>query len=101
MGKKKKKKKIFQMGRGSRHSKNAGTMGSEALTYSEKRSLGYGTAYERLGKDSIGNFDDCQLTLQPAIDPVCTPQGIIYSKEAILTYLIHQHKRNKIKKGLC
>ena len=35
---------------GSRHSKNAGTMGSESLTYHERRALGFGTVKERLGK---------------------------------------------------
>lgn len=35
---------------GSRHSKNAGTMGSEAQTYHERKALGYGTVCERLGK---------------------------------------------------
>lgn len=38
------------MGKGQRHSKNAGVMGSEALTYAERKSLGYGTVSERLGK---------------------------------------------------
>lgn len=38
------------MGRGSRHSKNAGTMGSEAQTQGERSALGYGTVKERLGK---------------------------------------------------
>ena len=38
------------MGRGSRHSKNAGVMGSEALTYDERKALGFGTVKERLGK---------------------------------------------------
>ena len=38
------------MGRGSRHSKNAGTMGSESMTYAEMKGLGYGTIKERLGK---------------------------------------------------
>lgn len=38
------------MGRGSRHSKNAGTMGSEAQTYNERSGQGYGTVRERLGK---------------------------------------------------
>ncbi|CAD7701384.1 unnamed protein product [Ostreobium quekettii] len=86
------------MGRGGqRHSKNAGVMGSEALTYSEKRKLGYGTVTERLGKDSQGNFDDCALTLQPAKDPVCTPDGIVYSREAILENLLEQRKANKRK----
>ena len=35
---------------GRRHSKNAGATGSEALSYHERRALGYGTATERLGK---------------------------------------------------
>merc|ERR1712039_502771 len=38
------------------------------------------------------------LTLKPAINPVCTPQGIIYSKDAIFDYLIHKtHIGNKNK----
>jgi nitric oxide synthase-interacting protein len=35
---------------GRKHSKQAGGMGSEALTYHERRALGFGTAKERLGK---------------------------------------------------
>jgi hypothetical protein len=38
------------MGRGQRHSKNAGIMGSEALTYHERKALGFGTVKERVGK---------------------------------------------------
>lgn len=38
------------MGRGQRHSKNAGVMGSEALSYHERRALGFGTVKERIGK---------------------------------------------------
>jgi len=85
------------MGRGSRHSKNAGIMGSEAMSYAEMRNLGYGNNFERLGKDSIGNFDDCQLTFQSATDPVCTPWGIVFSREAILNYLFRQTKCSKRK----
>ncbi len=36
--------------RGSKHSKNAGTMGSESQTYHERRAMGHGTVRERLGK---------------------------------------------------
>jgi len=86
------------MVRGSRHSKNAGTMGSEAITYAEKRALGYGTVAERLGKESTVNFWDCRLTLQPARDPVCTPLGIVYGKEDILECLLRQ--KEKIKRKL-
>ena len=81
------------MGRGQRHSKNAGTMGVEGLTYHEKRALGFGTVKERLGKvwsscsnnptccrcsplhqavlavlqDAIGSYYDCRLTLRPVV----------------------------------
>eukprot|EP00746_Dinoflagellata_sp_MGD_P159509 gnl/MRDRNA2_/MRDRNA2_86718_c0_seq1.p1 gnl/MRDRNA2_/MRDRNA2_86718_c0~~gnl/MRDRNA2_/MRDRNA2_86718_c0_seq1.p1 ORF type:complete len:317 (+),score=3.81 gnl/MRDRNA2_/MRDRNA2_86718_c0_seq1:66-1016(+) len=85
------------MVRGSRHSKNAGTMGSEAITYAENRACGYGTMVERLGKESFGNYYDCRLSLHPAQEPVCTPHGIIYSKEAILRCLVQQRKKIKRK----
>lgn len=80
-----------------RHSKNAGTMGAEALTYHERRALGYGTVRERLGKDSLGNYYDCRLTLQPVVDPVATPSGYLYSKEAILKCLLDQKREAKRK----
>ncbi|KAK9832517.1 hypothetical protein WJX81_004354 [Elliptochloris bilobata] len=85
------------MGRGSRHSKNAGTMGSEAQTYSERAGQGYGTIRERLGKDAVGNYYDCRLSLQPVVDPVCTPDGYLYSREAILESLLQQKKANRRK----
>ena len=94
------------MGRGSRHSKNAGTMGAESQTYGERTALGYGTVKERLGKvrklalftggllrarlqppvlrlrvedisqDAIGNFYDCRLTLQPAVVSMPSPPAL-------------------------
>ncbi|DBA91103.1 hypothetical protein WJX77_006701 [Trebouxia sp. C0004] len=82
---------------GQRHSKNAGTMGVEGLTYHEKKALGFGTVKQRLGKDSVGNYYDCRLTLQPAVDPVCTPEGYLFSKEAIIESLIQQKKAIKRK----
>mmetsp|Transcript_38068 Transcript_38068/g.84778 ORF Transcript_38068/g.84778 Transcript_38068/m.84778 type:complete len:321 (-) Transcript_38068:542-1504(-) len=85
------------MGKGQRHSKNAGVMGAEGLTYAERRALGFGTVKERLGKDSLGNYYDCCLTLQPAVDPVITPEGYLYSKEAILENLLAQKKTLKKK----
>ncbi|KAI8471896.1 MAG: hypothetical protein J3K34DRAFT_416046 [Monoraphidium minutum] len=82
---------------GRRHSKNAGGMGSEALTYSERKALGFGTVKERMGKDSHGNFYDCSLTLQPVVGPVVTPDGYLYSREAILENLLQQKKAIKRK----
>lgn len=85
------------MGRGQRHSKNAGIMGSEALTYHERKALGFGTVKERVGKDSHGNYYDCLLTLQPAVDPMVTPEGYMYSREALLENLLQQKKAIKRK----
>lgn len=76
-----------------RHSKNAGGMGAEALTYHERLSLGFGTVRARLGKDAQGGFDDCNLSLQPAGDnAVVTPKGVVYAKELLLKNLLRQKK---------
>lgn len=75
-----------------RHARNC-TAGS-VYTYHEKmkdaQQSGYGTLSMRLGKDSIKEFDCCCLTLQPCHDPVITPDGYVYDKEAILEYIVHQ-----------
>jgi len=77
-----------------RHAKNC-TAGA-VYTYNEKRkdtkSSGYGTQSMRLGKDAVKDFDCCSLTLQPCRDPVITPHGILYDKEAILEYVIAQKR---------
>ncbi|KAL4617826.1 nitric oxide synthase-interacting protein [Arapaima gigas] len=75
-----------------RHGKNC-TAGA-VYTYHEKRkdtaASGYGTQSVRLGKDAIKDFDCCCLSLQPCRDPVVTPDGYLYEKEAILEYILHQ-----------
>jgi hypothetical protein len=72
-------------------------MGAESLSYHERKAMGIGTFKERLGKDSQGNYYDCCLTLQTAVDPVVTPGGYIYSREAILENLLAQKKAIKRK----
>ncbi|OQR68873.1 nitric oxide synthase-interacting protein-like [Tropilaelaps mercedesae] len=75
-----------------RHAKNC-TAGS-VYTYHEKmkdmKMGGYGTQSERLGKDAQREFDCCCLTLHPCRDPVITPEGFLYDREAILEYIIKQ-----------
>ena len=80
---------------GKKKSKQAGSTGAEGLTYMERRALGHGTRSERLGKDSLSNFYDCRLTLMPAVDPVVTPAGFLFSREAILKNLLEQKKAGK------
>lgn len=70
-----------------RKSKQAG--GHNPLTYSERSKLtSYGTQSVRLTTDSQLRFGDCCLQLNPAVDPVVTPSGHIYSREAIVSYLL-------------
>lgn len=75
-----------------RHARNC-TAGA-VYTYHEKqkdtKSCGYGTQQSRIGKDSVKDFDCCCLTLQPCRNPVVTPDGYLYDKEAILEYIVHQ-----------
>ncbi|KFM66436.1 Nitric oxide synthase-interacting protein, partial [Stegodyphus mimosarum] len=77
-----------------RHARNC-TAGA-VYTYHEKKkdnkACGYGTLQSRIGKDSVKDFDCCCLTLQPCRNPVVTPDGYLYDKEAILEYIIHQKK---------
>ncbi|GBN15290.1 Nitric oxide synthase-interacting protein [Araneus ventricosus] len=75
-----------------RRSKNVSA--GRVYTYNEKRNdskcNGYGTTEHRISKDSVKDFDCCCLTLQPCRNPVITPDGYLYDKEAILEYMIHQ-----------
>ena len=78
-----------------RHGKNC-TAGA-VYTYHEKRkdtaASGYGTQKVRLGRDALRDFDCCCLSLQPCRDPVVTPDGYLYEREAILQYIVQQRAR--------
>lgn len=71
-----------------RKSKQPG--GHNPLTAHERKKLlgSYGTTSVRLGSAAQRRFGDCALGLTPAVDPVCTPSGNIYSREAIVSYLL-------------
>ncbi|XP_032685434.1 nitric oxide synthase-interacting protein homolog [Odontomachus brunneus] len=73
-----------------RHARNC-TAGA-VYTYHEKKkdatASGYGTNTQRVGKDSIKDFDCCCLTLQPCRNPVITKHGYLFDKEAILEYIL-------------
>ena len=62
------------------------------MTYMEKKALGFGTVKERLGKETVKDFDACALGLTHAIDPLVTPEGVLYDKEHIFSCLLHQKK---------
>lgn len=70
-----------------RHARNC-TAGA-VYTYHEKRkdaaASGYGTNTQRVGKDSVKDFDCCCLTLQPCRNPVIT---FVYCIIIFILYLI-------------
>ncbi|KAG0053652.1 hypothetical protein BGZ83_000723 [Gryganskiella cystojenkinii] len=72
----------------SRHSKNNTARGH--FTYAEMQMLDYGTKKQRLGRDSMRDYDACYLCLQTARDPVCCPEGHISCKECIFENLLAQ-----------
>jgi nitric oxide synthase-interacting protein len=78
-----------------RKSKQPG--GNMPLTQYERKIHGgaYGTQSARLTTDSQLRFGDCCLSLTAAVDPVVTPSGHIYSREAIVAYLLEKKKEIK------
>jgi nitric oxide synthase-interacting protein len=77
----------------SRHSKNNSTRGF--FTRAEKEMAGHGTQTARVGRDSQLPFGYCCLSLQPALDAVVSPSGHIYSREAVLEYILQKTKELK------
>lgn len=83
-----------------RHARNC-TAGA-VYTYHEKKkdaaASGYGTNAQRLGKDSVKDFDCCSLSLQPCRNPVITKDGYLFDKEVIFQYIIT--KKNEFSRKL-
>lgn len=71
---------------GRKHSKNGGDR--HHFSYHEKKKAWGNTEHQRLGADSQLPFGYCALTLCAAEEPVVSPSGHIYSREAILEYLL-------------
>jgi len=54
--------------------------------------LKYGTISQRLGNDSMKEFDCCGLCMGKLIDPLCCPKGHLFCKECIYEFLLAQKK---------
>ena len=58
------------------------------VTRSELGKLSYGTTSKRVGKDGGTPLGHCWLSLQAAEDPVLSPSGHLYSREAVYAYML-------------
>ncbi|KAF8331946.1 uncharacterized protein EI90DRAFT_904478 [Cantharellus anzutake] len=78
-----------------KHSRN--NTASSVFTYAERGKLGayYGTKKQRLGTESMREFDSCSLCLQRARDPVSCSRGHLYCKECVYSDLLSQRKEIK------
>ncbi|KND03892.1 uncharacterized protein SPPG_01346 [Spizellomyces punctatus DAOM BR117] len=74
----------------SRHSKNNTALAF--FTQAEKAKLNYGTQKQRLGRDSMRNFDACFLCLQRAREPLCCTEGHLSCKECMYENILSQKK---------
>lgn len=70
----------------SKHSKNAGDRHYYSAHERSKNNIG--SQHQRLGTDSQLPFGYCCLSLQPIKDAVITPSGHMYSREAMIAYLL-------------
>ncbi|EIW79613.1 hypothetical protein CONPUDRAFT_125977 [Coniophora puteana RWD-64-598 SS2] len=77
-----------------KHSKN--NTASSVFSYAEKQKTEYGSKRQRLGNESMRNFDACALCLQRAREPVACNEGHLFCKECVYTDLLTQ--KNDIKK---
>jgi hypothetical protein len=87
---------FFRMSKASKHAHTQPFMRA-----SELAELGafYGTTKQRLGKDSQRAWNLCNLTLTEIKDDeaaVVTPEGVLYSREALLQSMIAQKKKYKV-----
>jgi nitric oxide synthase-interacting protein len=72
-----------------RHSQHANDR--TYYSHQERKDAGYAASEkEVLGSDCFLPFGLCAISLKASKDPVATPQGIIFDREAILECLLHQ-----------
>jgi len=53
---------------------------------------GWGTESRTLDSDSMKDIDACSLSLQPCAEPLVTPSGVLYDKEAVIRFILARKK---------
>ncbi|KAI8800286.1 hypothetical protein BJ742DRAFT_87292 [Cladochytrium replicatum] len=75
----------------SRHSKN--NTAASFFTAAEREQLKYGTQKQRIGRDSLKDYNACFLCLQAARDPLCCSRGHLACKECFYDNILSQKKQ--------
>ncbi|KLO18983.1 hypothetical protein SCHPADRAFT_899319 [Schizopora paradoxa] len=79
-----------------KHSKN--NTASSVFSYAEYKKLDYGTKRQRLGHESMRQYDACSLCLQKAREPLACKKGHLFCKECVYSDLLSQKKDIKRQK---
>eukprot|EP00965_Chrysotila_dentata_P229765 6197383-Pleurochrysis_carterae.AAC.1 len=53
---------------------------------------GWGSHTRTLDSDAMKDIDGCSLSLQPCVEPVVTPQGVLYDKQVVFEYILDRKK---------
>ncbi|KAJ4459125.1 putative two-component sensor histidine kinase BarA [Paratrimastix pyriformis] len=80
------REQIPKMGR--KHSRNQ--CSNPIFSHEENKKIKYKSQEMHIGSESLKNFDDCGLCLQPVREPLCCPQGHLYCKSCIYESLLTQ-----------
>lgn len=81
-----------------RHSKNSQDRSYHTFSERSKSSAinKWGTQRARLGRDSQLPFGYCSLTLTATDDPVASPSGHVYDRQAIYSYMLEKIQEAKL-----
>jgi len=71
---------------------SSGLLGGHNTADGNHVSHGWGTLSRTLDGDSMKEIDACSLSLQPCIEPVVTPSGILYDKQVVVEYILSRKK---------
>ena len=71
----------------------SGMLGGHNTADGNFKEWGWGTEGRTLDSDAMKDLYVCSLSLQPCVDPVVTPSGVLYDKGVVLEYII-QRKRD-------
>eukprot|EP00966_Prymnesium_polylepis_P244342 5651148-Prymnesium_polylepis.1 len=71
----------------------SGMLGGHNTADGNFKEWGWGAESRTLDSDAMKDIDVCSLSLQPCVDPVVTPTGVLYDKGVVLEYII-QRKRD-------
>ena len=70
----------------------AGRAASAFTGQNDFREWGWGTETRTLDSDSMKDLDACSLSLQPCVEPIVTPNGVLFDKGVVIEYILTRRR---------